>query len=398
MKILITSMFYAKSYGQGLCVQKLAEFLSAKGHKVMVFHGEKKEIKGRKNLEIKKIPSVGIKGIDLLAFSLNLKKKALQEKDFDVIYPQDYSFGLADFKKLGIPVVFHARGTVKGNSLNRPKTGFKTEFLRKAAIPLMVQLDKNCCENSQTIIAASGSIEKEIKGFYGISGKKIKIVSDGVDLKKFSSSTELKKKAQKLRKKLGLKKNKILLFAGRLVPQKGLLFLVKALPEIMRKIPETVLLIAGENTSENHKKEIEKEILKLGIKNKIKFLGYVEQEKMPELIELSDVIVSPSTYEPIGIINLEAIALNKPVIIPKSIGSINLLKDSAVTVNPENPQEISSAVIKLFSSKKLYNKLAKKGRLNAKKADWNRIGKKIESILEIASKKGKKTVKAVKAK
>jgi len=388
MNILITSMFYKKSYGQGLCAEKLSQYLSKKGHKVTVFHGEKKEIKGRKNLKTERISSIRIKGIDIFSFSFNLKKKVMQEqKKFDVIYPQDYSLGLTEFSSLKTPVVFHARGTVKGNSENRPKTELKTELLRKTIIPLMSEMDKKCCQKAETIIAASETIKKEIKKYYLIEEKKIKVVSDGVDLKKFSRKKEIKRKAAKLRKKLKLQNNKIILFAGRLVPQKGIIYLIKAMPEILEKKPETILLIAGENTSENHKKEITSEIKKQKIKSKVKFLGYVEQEKMPELIELSDLIASPSTYEPIGIINLEAIAMQKPVIIPKNIGSIELLKNSAITVNPKKPKEISEAVLKLFSSEALCKKLAEKGRKNAKKAEWNKIGKEVELILKKAVKR-----------
>ncbi len=379
MKILITSMFYKKSFGQGLCAEKLAEFLSKK-NKVTVFHGEKTEFKNKKNLEIKKIKSSSIKGLDILSFSFNLSKKVLEEK-FDVIYAQDYSLGLTDFSKLNTPLIYHARGTVKGNSINRPKSELTIELMRKMIIPLMINMDKNCCEKAKTIIAASETIKKEIKDYYKISGKKIKVVSDGVDLKKFRKTKKLKNKTKKLKKKLKTKNKKVLLFAGRLVPQKGIIFLIKAMPEITKKIPDVLLLIAGSDTSQGYKKELDKEIHKLKVKKHVKFLGYIKQEKMPELIELSDLIVSPSTYEPIGIINIEAISLNKPVIIPKTIGSINTLKDSAVTINPNKPKEISKAVTTILSSEKLLKKLSAKGRINAKKVEWNKIGNKVEAIL-----------------
>jgi len=381
MNILITSMFYEKSFGQGLCARKLAEYLAEKGHKITVLHGEKQEFSNKKNLIIERINSTDLKGVDILSFAFNLKQKVLQPTGFDVIYAQDYSLGLIDFTKISIPLIYHARGTVKGNSLNRPKASLKTELGRKMIIPLMIEMDKNCCQNAKRIITASKTIKQEIISFYGIAEEKISIVGDGVDLKKFIKSKDVLKKAEKLRNKLKLNNKKVLLFAGRLVPQKGIIYLIKALTEITKKFPELILLIAGKNTSENYKKVIQKEIKKNNVSEFIKFIGYIEQDSMPELIELSDLIVSPSTYEPIGIINIEAIAMNKPIVIPKSIGSIDLLRESALIVNPENPKEISDAVIKIFSSKKLYKKLSEKGRINAEKTEWNKIGKKIEEIL-----------------
>jgi glycosyltransferase involved in cell wall biosynthesis len=269
MKILITSMFYKKSYGQGLCAEKLAEFLASKGNKVTVFHGEKNSFKGKKNLKVERINSSRIKGLDFFSFALNLKQRLAKEKEFDVVYPQDYTFGLVDFSRINSPIVYHARGTVKGNSENRPKTRIKTELMRKIAIPLMTEMDRKCCEKAKTVIAASKTIKKEIKKYYRIPDKKIMVVSDGVDLKKFSKTTEIKIEAKKLRKKLRLQNKKIILFAGRLVPQKGIIFLIKAMPEVIKKIPKAFLLIAGENTQENYKKIIEQEINK-----KVLFFSY----------------------------------------------------------------------------------------------------------------------------
>ncbi|MBU2099603.1 glycosyltransferase family 4 protein [Candidatus Micrarchaeota archaeon] len=381
MKILITSMFYKKSYGQGLCAEKLAEFLARKRHKVTVFHGEKNSFKGKKNLKIERIKSSRIKGLDFFSFALNLKQRLIKEKEFDVFYPQDYTFGLVDFSRLNFPVIYHARGTVKGNAENRPKTRIKTELMRKIAIPLMAEMDKKCCEKAKTIIAASKTIKKEIKNYYKIPDKKIRIVSDGVDLKKFSKNTETKRKAEKLKKKLRLQNKKIILFAGRLVPQKGIIYLVKAMPKVIKEIPQAFLLIAGENTQENHKKVIEEEIAVQGIQKHVKFQGYVEQKKMPEVIQLSDLIASPSTYEPIGIINIEAIALGKPIVYSKNIGSVEVLKNSGIAVNPRKPQKISAAITKILSSKKLYKKFSNTGRKNAAKVEWNKIGSQIEKIL-----------------
>ena len=377
-------MFYKKSFGQGLCTEKLAEYLTKKGNKVTVFHAEKKEIKGKKNLKIKRIKSSQTKGMDILSFSFNLRKELMKNNDFDVIYPQDYTFGLADFEKLNCPIVYHARGTVKGNALNRPKSELKTELMRKIVIPLMEKMDQRCCNKAKTVIAASETIKKEIENYYGIAGKKIKVVSDGVDLKKYNKTKIVLSKAKKLRKKLKLENKKVILFAGRLVPQKGIIYLIKAMEKIIKKDSNVILLIAGTNTSEKHKKVLEKEIKKNQLKIHIKFLGYIKQEKMPELIEASDLIASPSTYEPIGIINIEAIAMNKPVIIPKTIGSIEILKDSAITVKPENSTQIAEAVTKIFSSQKIYEKLSFNGRKNAVKVDWNKIGFQAEEILREA--------------
>ncbi|MFH1545365.1 MAG: glycosyltransferase family 4 protein [archaeon] len=374
MKACITSMFFEKGYGQGLCVKKLSEGLAERGNEIHVIHGEKEKA-GGKNLFYHPLKKISFPAVDIFSFGLGLRKKirGLDEKiDFDLFYPHSYEFGLIDFNELRKPFVYHARGTVKGNYLNRPKTTSAIEIGRKAVIPLLIKLDEKCCRKAKKIIVDSERVKKEIMEFHGVKGKKIEVIPDGVDLKEFNPKVN----GKRIRKQFGLKQNKVILFSGRIVPQKGLQYLIEALPRAIEEISSMKLLVVGNNTSEPYCNTIRKMIKANNLEERVVFAGFVEQNYMPEFIAASDVVVSPSTYEPFGIINLEATAMEKPLITTKLVGSLNAVKESATIIKPHSPKEISNALISLFSGKTKSRKLKK-----IREFDWKHLSKKVERVL-----------------
>lgn len=375
MKICITSMFLEKGYGQGLCVKKLSEELANRGHEVHVIHGEKEKKSETKKLFYHSLKKIPLPAVDLLSFGLRLRKKINEldkEIGFNLFYPQSYEFGLTNFRELNKPLVYHARGTVKGNYLNRPKTSLTIELGRKAVIPSLVKLDERCCNGAKKIIADSAKVKKEITEFYGVKENKITVIPDGIDLKEFNPKIS----GKKARKKLGLNKNKVILFLGRIVPQKGLQYLIEALPEVIEKFPSTKLLVVGNNTTEPYSETVMKLFKKNELGKRVVFTGFVEREMIPELIAVSNVVVVPSTYEPFGLINLEAMAMKKPLITTNVAGSLDAVKGYAATIKPYSPKEISEALIEAFSNKKKFAPPKK-----IKEFEWKHLSKKVEKVL-----------------
>jgi 1,4-alpha-glucan branching enzyme len=247
--------------------------------------------------------------------------------------------------------------------------------MRGITIPLMEKLDRKCCEKADLIIADSFFVKNEIEKYYNIAEEKICVIPEGVDFELFN-----KAKGKKVLNGINLTDKRVLLFAGRIVPQKGLEFLIKAMPLVLKKIPNVVLLIVGSNTAENFLKKIKKLVLINKLNEKVFFMGKVCHEKMPEIIASSDTIVMPSTYEPFGIIALEALAANKQVIVGEKNGLTNFLKEFVFTVNPFNPESIAEQIINSFNEKKEINLL------KIKEFDWNNVSKKIEEkLLEVIS-------------
>lgn len=85
------------------------------------------------------------------------------------------------------------------------------------------------------------------------------------------------------------------------------------------------LLVAGRNLNTSYYKDILKLIIAKGLKDKVVFVGHIDQSEMRTLISLSEAVITPSLYEPFGMINLQAAVMAKVVVSTDIVGSNNLL-------------------------------------------------------------------------
>jgi glycosyltransferase involved in cell wall biosynthesis len=173
---------------------------------------------------------------------------------------------------------------------------------------------------------------------------------------------------QDTKQELHLKKN-VLLFFGFIRPYKGLKYLLKAMPEILKINPNTSLLVVGEFWSKD-KPEYLKLINKLGIhQNTILIDQYVPNEEIGIYFSVADIVVCPYiSATQSGIIQM-SYAFNKPVIATK-VGGIPDVVEPAISgylVNPKSKQEIVLAVNNFYASPIKYNSL----KAYKNKFSWN---------------------------
>lgn len=149
-----------------------------------------------------------------------------------------------------------------------------------------------------------------------------------------------------------------LLFIGRLEPEKGLLDLINSVNLINKEIPVT-LSIVGEGIS---KTEAESLVEKLGLENRITFLGYVPfGENLFKIYNSHDILMISSYSEGLPKIINEARAFSIPVISTKVGGIADELnhEETCLFVSPGKPQQLADAAIRLYSDKTLYNLICK---------------------------------------
>lgn len=147
---------------------------------------------------------------------------------------------------------------------------------------------------------------------------------------------------------------------ARLHPQKGHKFLLEAAV----KIPEAIFVLAGEGPERD---TLEKLAKKLGIENRVRFLGY--RENIQELMACCDLFVLPSLFEGLPISVLEAMAAGKPIV-ATSIGGTNeaiVNGESGLLVPAENPKQLAIAIRTILSDNELAVRLGKAAKLRAEK-------------------------------
>jgi len=141
---------------------------------------------------------------------------------------------------------------------------------------------------------------------------------------------------------------------------KGHNYFLEAVPEIMRKIPETVIYIAGDGPM---RESIEQTIKKLSLQDSVTLLGH--REDIPSIMASLDVIVHPS-YANEGVPQslLQAMAMKKPVV-ASDAGAIKEIVHNGKTgflIEPRNPAQIAEKVIELYRNEELRNSFGKEGR------------------------------------
>ena len=189
-------------------------------------------------------------------------------------------------------------------------------------------------------------------------------IAPGIDVNHFSPSEIDLKLIQKYR----LQNRRVIVSVGRLVHRKGQDKLIEAMPEVLKRYPDAVLLLVGQGPI---KSMLEKLIRHHGLENHVIFTGRIQFEDLPKYIQLGEIFAMPSRdrffgleVEGLGIVYLEASACGVPVIVGKSGGAPDAVIENktGLTVDGTNPTEIAEAVCKLLSDKKLAKQMGDEGR------------------------------------
>lgn len=239
---------------------------------------------------------------------------------------------------------------------------------------------------ADSITVVNPKLFAELKDNQRIDFKKINCISMGVDINQFSYQRNLEKKDTLINNL----SRPILLYVGILSKFKGLDYLIKALPAIIEKFPQTNLVMIGLGQD---KEELEKLALNLNLKEKVFFLGSLPNEELPAYYQKADVFVLPSLSEGTPVTILEAMASGCPVVATEAGGIPYLIKngENGLLVKPQSSQELSRAIIEILSKPDLRDKFIKKAReIVEDNYDWQIIANKHKLLYESLIKNNKR--------
>ncbi|MFI5452393.1 glycosyltransferase family 4 protein [Pedobacter sp. UC225_61] len=203
------------------------------------------------------------------------------------------------------------------------------------------------------IIAVSHFTAEKIKSIHGIRAEKMEILNNCID--PFYFFPENFSKPKPLLERYGLNANqKILMSLSRVVSSekyKGYDNTISILPELIKKYPEVVYLIAGKS-DEEEKSRLEKLIAKHQIASHIKLIGFIDEAEITDHFLLSDIFVMPSKKEGFGIVFIEAMASGLYVVAGNKDGSVDALKNGELgkLVNPDDSNEIEKTLDELLEA------------------------------------------------
>lgn len=228
---------------------------------------------------------------------------------------------------------------------------------------------KKQCRRADTIIAQSENTKRDIVDYYQIPPEKIKVIYPGISPVFADTSAD----KEKIKQKYNLP-NHFILFLGTIEPRKNIIGLIEAFEKCYPSLPTSYSLILAGAPSWNDV-EIHERASTSPLKDKIKFIGYVDSNEKTALYSLAVLFVYPSFYEGFGFPVLEAMTCGTPVITSNRSSLPEITNQAAYLINPNRPAEIADAIIKMIKDEKLRERFKILGLVQAKKFSWESAAK-----------------------
>ena len=375
MKILMLTWEYPPRVVGGIAkvVYDLSRTLIKDGHDVTVVtykEGDVPYFEDDKGVKVYRVdnyminPNNFIDWIMQLNFNLVAKANEImaEQGKFDVIHAHDW-------------LVAYAAKTLK-NSYHIPivSTIHATEAGRNSGIHDEQQRYINDTEwmltyESSEVIVNSNYMKGELQRLFGLPYEKINVVPNGVNLSLFNGI----ERDYNFRRKYAMDNEKIILFMGRLVYEKGVQHLIAAMPKILNGYHDSKLVVCGKGAMLD---ELRAQANAMGIGNKVYFAGYMNGKDVQRMYKAADIAVFPSTYEPFGIVALEAM-LSENTGVVSDVGGLNEIiknKENGMKSYAGNANSIADSILELLYDHKLCSDITKKAKNKVRNEyNWSKI-------------------------
>lgn len=329
--------------GVEIVVEELSTRLVKKGHKVDVYNRkgknvqdknadlDKQKLKEYKGVNIKTIFTINKKGLDALIYSFLASIRVIFGK-YDVIhYHAEGSCAM-----LWIPHLFKKRTvvTIHGLDWQRSKWGgIANRYIKYG--------EKMAVKYADEIIVLSKNVQKYFEKEYN---RKTKFIPNGVN-------KPIIKKVNKIRKKWNLEKEEYILFLARIVPEKGLHYLIEAFKQLKT---DKKLVIAGGASHTNEYLEKIKEMVKDD--KRIIMTGFVQGQELEELYSNCYLYCLPSDIEGMPLSLLEAMSYGNKCLVSNIEENTQVVEDKAITFEKGNVQDLKEKLENMLSSNDLLEK------------------------------------------
>lgn len=279
-----------------------------------------------------------------------------QMYDFDIIHAHDwltYSAGIAAKEISGKPLVVHMHAT----EIDRSGEGRVNSQV--------YDLEKHGMEAADLVIPVSNLTRNTVINKYGIDPDKIITVHNAIE--------PVEKGDLKVQRTV---KEKVVTFLGRLTFQKGPEYFVEAAKKILEKDNNVRFVMAGTGDMMN---QLIRRVAELKIADKFHFTGFLKGDDVDKMFMLSDVFVMPSVSEPFGLVPLEAMRSDVPVVISKQSGVAEVLKH-ALKVDFWDVDGLADCIYGLLHYKSLSDMFIREGKEEVDNLKWEHAAKKIKEL------------------
>ena len=232
----------------------------------------------------------------------------------------------------------------------------------------------------------------EILNRFPEAAEKTLAIHNGINLKTFQPKwTYSEKDRHALKQKLGASpQDKLLLFVGRLSPQKGILQLLQACQTLFPRFPEWKLLVVGSSWfGKDQETAFTRQLRTVSepIRDKVIFTGYIPKSDLPHVYAASDLFVAPSLMEdPSPNVCYEAQAAGLPILAARRGGIPEIIAENetaSLIDTPENPDKIAGKLEGMLTDSTSFHPMGQAGRTRVEQRfSWSETARKTEELYD----------------
>jgi glycogen synthase len=379
VRILVLSWEYPPRVvgGLGRHVAAITRAMAAQGHEVHVVTRDHPDapsdemVEGVHVVRVDEAPPV-IAFDDLvpwvLAFNNRVQAAAARlatSVPFDVVHAHDWlvAYAAAGIKDaFGLPLVATMHAT---------EVGRHQGWLPGPMNRLIHQVEWWLTYEARRVIVCSRYMRDHVIDTFALPPDKVDVVPNGVDLDAFSLPDA---EVADFRARLAPDGAPLVLFAGRLEYEKGVQTVLHALDLVERAVGPVRLLIAGAGT---YSDELARLVAELGLSERVRFTGFLEDHDLRLHYAAADVAVTPSIYEPFGLVAAEAMACGTPVVASDTGGLRELVADGhGLTFPPQDAESLAARIVEVLTDPTLARRLVERGRQRVvQRHDWREVAR-----------------------
>lgn len=371
MKVVqLTPYFYPHLGGVESHVLELSKHLQDRGHDVMVVTTQLEDTDKKDVVEGVPVRRVEPLTIELSTPVVPKVRNVLLNIDYDILHshlppPIMSFFGVRSAKKKGVPFVLTYHCDLE---------------IPEIFGPLIVEFYQNTM-GTYTVSQADKIITTT--STYGATSRAVwyrdaDVIPNAVDADRFRP----RDRGGEIRRRYGIRDDEdVILYVGRIVYHKGLEYLTESIKHMDK---DTNLMLVGTGDFKDSLKEI---IIENQLGNQVFFAGRVPNKELPFYYNASDVFVLPSVsrLEAFGIVALEAMASEVPVVVSDIPGVREVItpEENGLLAEPMNPGDIAEKVKRVLNDPEMAKEMGKKGRERVlNNFTWEKVAEDIEEVYE----------------
>ena len=293
-----------------------------------------------------------------------------EEHDYDLIHGHDWLVAQAAAalaERAGVPYVTTIHATEHGRH-----QGWVQDYPQSH----IHSVERWMARRADAVIVCSYYMRGHVADIFDIDERRISVIPNGIDPSELQPAGDL----EALRRKFAEPHEKLVLFIGRLVYEKGFQLALDALPGVVEQVENVRYLVAGSGT---HEAELKAQAERLGLSDHGVFLGWIGDDVLHSLYRIADLCVVPSIYEPFGLVALEAMASGCPCIVADTGGLREVVpvgERVGLRFNGGDAEHLGVMIERLLVDEQLRERLVTEASEHVLRFDWDDIALRTRGI------------------